>query len=59
MDDLTRVLHKYFVNMFKPDTSNVVVISTPNKMKDIKKGFETLGFDMKTIGLNDITPDGF
>jgi hypothetical protein len=58
MGDLTRVLHKYFVNMFKPDTSNVVVISTPNKMKDIKTGFETLGFDMKTVGLNDITSDG-
>ncbi|RCI02438.1 hypothetical protein CU098_009467, partial [Rhizopus stolonifer] len=58
MDDLQHVLNKYFVNMFKPNTSNVVVVSTPNKIVDIQKGFERLGFGMKSIALNDITIDG-
>lgn len=59
MDDLQRVLKKYFVNMFKPETSNVVVISTPNKIIDIQKGFEGFGYNIKSITLNDITMDGF
>lgn len=58
MDALQNVLNKYFVNMFKPDTSNVVVISTPTKNVDIQKGFESLGFNIKSIALNDITVDG-
>lgn len=45
--------------MFKPDTSNVVVVSTPTKNVDIQKGFERLGFNIKPISLNDITVDGF
>ncbi|KAI8972685.1 Metalloenzyme, LuxS/M16 peptidase-like protein [Pilobolus umbonatus] len=59
MDDLYRVLRKYFVNMFKPESSNVVVVSTPNKIDDIKKGFESSGFNMKLLALNDITVDTF
>ncbi|KAI8327052.1 Metalloenzyme, LuxS/M16 peptidase-like protein [Choanephora cucurbitarum] len=58
MTDLQRVLNKYFVNMFKPDTSNVVVVSTPAKVADIQQGFNNLGFNMKSITLNDITIDG-
>ena len=58
MADLQRVLNKYFVNMFKPDTSNVVVVSTPAKVADIQHGFNNLGFNMKSITLNDITIDG-
>ncbi|KAI9473757.1 MAG: Metalloenzyme, LuxS/M16 peptidase-like protein [Benjaminiella poitrasii] len=59
VDDLQRVLSKYFVNMFKPDTSNVVVISAPSKIADIQKGFEGLGFEMKSTILNSITADSF
>ncbi|CEP07102.1 hypothetical protein [Parasitella parasitica] len=59
MDDLRRVLNKYFVDMFKPDTSNVVAISTPNKIEDIRKGFEGLGFVIKSVVLNDINVDAF
>lgn len=59
MDDLQHVLNKYFVNMFKPDTSNVVVISTPTKIADIQKGFEGLGFGIKSVALNDINVDAF
>jgi hypothetical protein len=59
MDDLQRVLIKYFVNMFRPDTSNVVVVSAPTKIVDIQKGFEGSGFSIKSITLNDITIDGF
>ncbi|GAA5806689.1 hypothetical protein MFLAVUS_000037 [Mucor flavus] len=59
LDDLQNVLNKYFVNMFKPETSNVVVVSTPTKIVDIQKGFEGLGFNIKSIALNDITMDGF
>ncbi|KAK4519276.1 uncharacterized protein ATC70_009508 [Mucor velutinosus] len=59
MDDLQHVLNKYFVNMFKPDTSNVVVISTPTKIVDIQKGFEGLGFGIKSVALNDINVDAF
>ncbi|KAG2209536.1 hypothetical protein INT47_008380 [Mucor saturninus] len=58
LDALQNVLNKYFVNMFKPDTSNVVVVSTPTKNVDIQKGFESLGFNIKPIALNDITVDG-
>ncbi|KAI8644434.1 Metalloenzyme, LuxS/M16 peptidase-like protein [Parasitella parasitica] len=57
--DLQRVLSKYFVDMFKPDTSNVVVVSTPNKIDDIQKGFEGLDFDIKSVVLNDINLDDF
>lgn len=59
MEDLENVLIKYFVNMFKPDTSNVVVVSAPTKIVDIQKGFEGLGFGIKPITLNDITIDEF
>ncbi|GAA5796832.1 hypothetical protein HPULCUR_002210 [Helicostylum pulchrum] len=59
LDDLQDVLNKYFVNMFKQETSNVVVVSTPTKIVDIQKGFEGLGFNIKSIALNDITMDGF
>lgn len=59
MTDLQHVLNTYFVNMFKPETSNVVVVSTPAKITDIQKGFNDLGFNMKSITLNDVTMDGF
>jgi hypothetical protein len=58
MKDLEHVLNKYFVNLFKPDTSNVVVISTSTKIKDIQQGFQQLEFAVKPISLNDITIDG-
>lgn len=45
--------------MFKPDTSNVVVVSTPTKIVDIQKGFEGLGFGIKSVALNDINVDAF
>lgn len=54
MDDLKKVLNKYFMNLFKPDASNVVTVSSPSKVADIQQGFQSLGFNMKTIGLNDI-----
>ncbi|KAI8369556.1 Metalloenzyme, LuxS/M16 peptidase-like protein [Radiomyces spectabilis] len=56
MDDLQRVLNKYLVHMFNPGTSNVVVVSAPAKIEEIQKGFEAVGFDMKSISLNDISP---
>ncbi|ORZ20228.1 Metalloenzyme, LuxS/M16 peptidase-like protein [Absidia repens] len=55
--DLHRVLEKYFANMFKPETSNVMVVSSPTKTADIQKGFEDHGFTMKTITLNDLSLD--
>lgn len=45
--------------MFKPEKSNVVVLSTPTKITEISSGFEKSGFNMKSISLNDITIDGF
>lgn len=45
--------------MFKPDTSNVVVISTPTKIVDIQTGFERLGFGIKSVALNDINVNAF
>ncbi|KAG1416659.1 hypothetical protein G6F58_005871 [Rhizopus delemar] len=57
LDDLQRVLNKYFVNMFNPRTSNVVVVSTPSKIADIQDAFQKLGFNMKSINLNDIKLD--
>ncbi|KAI8341775.1 Metalloenzyme, LuxS/M16 peptidase-like protein [Chlamydoabsidia padenii] len=58
VEDLHRVLKKYFANMFRPDTSNVMVVSSPTKTSDIQKGFEGHGFTMKTITLNDLSLDG-
>ncbi|KAI9309061.1 Metalloenzyme, LuxS/M16 peptidase-like protein [Cunninghamella echinulata] len=55
IDDLRSVLKKYFVNMFKPEGSNVVVVCSPTKTADIQSGFERYGFNMKSITLNDIT----
>ncbi|KAG1456615.1 hypothetical protein G6F56_006789 [Rhizopus delemar] len=57
MDDLQRVLNKYFVNMFNPETSNVVVVSTPSKVSEIQQAFQETGFTMKSINLNDIKLD--
>ncbi|KAI7904653.1 Metalloenzyme, LuxS/M16 peptidase-like protein [Cokeromyces recurvatus] len=59
INNLQHVLNKYFVNLFKPDTSNVAVISAPTKVTDIQKGFGGLGFELKSITLNDITIDSF
>ena len=53
------MLKKYFNNLFSADTSDVVVVSTPNKSAEIKSSFEACGFNMKSIALNDITLDGF
>lgn len=44
--------------MFKPETSNVMVASSPTKTNDIQKGFESHGFAMKAITLNDLSLDG-
>ncbi|CAO3618389.1 unnamed protein product [Cunninghamella blakesleeana] len=54
IDDLKRVLKAYFVNMFKPESSNVVVVCSPTKTADILNGFERYGFNMKSVTLNDI-----
>lgn len=58
MGDLQYILNKYFVNLFKPNMSNVVVVSTSSKVKDIQKGFEQLGFTIKQTTLNNITISG-
>lgn len=58
LEDLQRVLNKYFVNLFKADKSNVVVMSAPTKTAEILSGFEGCGFNIKSITLNDITVDG-
>ncbi|KAG0191477.1 hypothetical protein DFQ28_011725 [Apophysomyces sp. BC1034] len=55
MEDLQRVLKKYFFNLFNPSTSNVVVVSSPAKVTDIHQGLESLGYSMKSISLNDIS----
>ncbi|CDS09692.1 hypothetical protein LRAMOSA02369 [Lichtheimia ramosa] len=53
LDDLKRVLKKYFVNMFKPGACNIVVVSSPTKTEDIRKGFSSLGFELTVTSLND------
>ncbi|KAI8093910.1 Metalloenzyme, LuxS/M16 peptidase-like protein, partial [Halteromyces radiatus] len=58
VDDLYRVLKTYFINMFRSESSNVVVVSSPTKTADIQKGFEGHGFAIKAISLNDISFDG-
>ncbi|GES88292.1 metalloenzyme, LuxS/M16 peptidase-like protein [Rhizophagus clarus] len=47
IEDLYPMLTKYLVNLFKPETSNVVVISAPAKVKDIEQGFNGHGFKLK------------
>jgi hypothetical protein len=43
--------------MFRPEASNVMVVSSPTKIADIQKGFEDYGFAMKAITLNDLSLD--
>lgn len=44
------MLTKYLVNLFKPETSNVVVVSTPVKVKvNEKKKNYTMNFLEKSI----------
>ncbi|CAG8436117.1 11827_t:CDS:10 [Scutellospora calospora] len=53
-EDLHIMLTKYITNLFKPETSNVVVISAPNKVKDVQEGFDTYGFKMEIKSLDNI-----
>ncbi|KAF7726657.1 hypothetical protein EC973_008530 [Apophysomyces ossiformis] len=55
MEDLRRVLKKYFFNLFDPSASNVVVVSSPAKISDIHQGLENLGFSTKSISFNDVS----
>ncbi|KAI9323607.1 Metalloenzyme, LuxS/M16 peptidase-like protein [Dichotomocladium elegans] len=55
LEDLKRVLRKYFVNMFTPGKVNIVVVSSPGKTDDIQKGFASLGFDLEVKTLNDFS----
>ncbi|ORX55668.1 hypothetical protein DM01DRAFT_1335062 [Hesseltinella vesiculosa] len=57
-DDLHRILETYFVNLFQPSTSNVMVVSSPSKVTEIQEGFNGCGFNMKAITLNQVTIDG-
>jgi Zn-dependent M16 (insulinase) family peptidase len=51
IEELNGLLKKYLLNLFNPETSTVVVVCTPNKVKDIMKGFDESGFNLekKTI----------
>ncbi|PKK78220.1 hypothetical protein RhiirC2_730303 [Rhizophagus irregularis] len=54
IEDLYPMLTKYLVNLFKPETSNVVVVSTPVKVKDVEQGFNGHGFKLKVKNLDSI-----
>ncbi|KAI9030874.1 Metalloenzyme, LuxS/M16 peptidase-like protein [Phycomyces nitens] len=57
MEDLYRVLSKYFINMFDPKTSNHVVVSASAKLLEIQKSFSSIGFNLKSTTLNEIAGD--
>jgi len=54
IEDLHPMLTKYLINLFKPETSNVVVVSAPVKVKDVEQGFNGHGFKLKVKTLNSI-----
>ncbi|CAG8584128.1 538_t:CDS:10 [Diversispora eburnea] len=53
-EDLYSILIKYIVSLFLPETSNTVIISTPNNVESIQASFKSNGFDFKIKNLNDI-----
>jgi len=54
IEELNGLLKKYLLNLFKPETSIVIVVITPNKVKDIKKGFGESGFNLEEKTLDKI-----
>ncbi|CAG8657149.1 528_t:CDS:10, partial [Cetraspora pellucida] len=51
-EELHIMLTKYITKLFMPETSNVVVISTPGKVKDVRKGFNTHEFKLEVKSLD-------
>ncbi|CAJ0908807.1 9134_t:CDS:10 [Entrophospora sp. SA101] len=54
IEELNGLMKKYLLNLFKPETSIVIVVSTSNKVKDIKKGFGESGFNLEEKTLDKI-----
>ncbi|CAJ0749263.1 9193_t:CDS:10 [Entrophospora sp. SA101] len=52
IEELNGLMKKYLLNLFKPETSIVIVVSTSNK--DIKKGFGESGFNLEEKTLDKI-----
>ncbi|CAG8713079.1 25810_t:CDS:10 [Gigaspora margarita] len=53
-EDLHAMLIKYITKLYMPETSNVIVISTPGKVKDIQEGFNTHGFNLEVKSLDKV-----
>ncbi|CAG8476216.1 27764_t:CDS:10 [Dentiscutata erythropus] len=53
-EDLHAMLVKYITKLFMPETSNVVVISAPGKVKDVQEGFNTHGFKLEVKSLDKV-----
>ncbi|CAI2171216.1 5030_t:CDS:10 [Funneliformis geosporum] len=54
IEDFYPILVKYLLNLFKPETSNVVVVSTPVKVEDIGQEFNNHKFHLKVKNLDSI-----
>ncbi|CAG8536114.1 8053_t:CDS:10 [Ambispora leptoticha] len=52
IEDLHVMLNKYLANLFLVETSNVVVVSSPTKVKDIQEGFVKHGFKLEEKALD-------
>nr|CAG8565114.1 14231_t:CDS:10 [Entrophospora candida] len=52
IEELNGLMKKYLLNLFKPETSIVIVVSTSNK--DIKNGFGESGFNLEEKTLDKI-----
>ncbi|KAG0305550.1 hypothetical protein BGZ98_003958 [Dissophora globulifera] len=53
-EQMQHAMDKYLSNVFKPDSSIVVVTSATTKVKDISEGFKKLGFQLETKNIDEI-----
>lgn len=55
-DDVLKALRKYFLPLFDPSSSAVVVVTSPSKAEEIGKDLSSKGFDVEQRTL-DLGPD--
>ncbi|KAF9100744.1 hypothetical protein BGX29_006292 [Mortierella sp. GBA35] len=53
-EDMQHAMDKYLSKVFHPETSNVVVTSATNKVKDISEGFKKIGFQLETKNIDEM-----
>lgn len=54
MDDIIKILLKYIVPLFDPNTSNHVIVSSSAKSQEIAQSFFLMGHSAQVIKVEDV-----